>query len=246
MKKKSCAMVVGLGLLLFSVLPCSAADTYDESELICKREYESITDIDELLLLGQGAVACDAQTNIEITITEDDNLLVRQLTGEEYYSDGFQKLEYAETSIKLYEYSDSTNSIENKAYSKSWNKYDIAAAVTANYTRYYNQAGVENGTVISRVDFRYTKGGSNYSVRKVQMYSHGLHNQLLEEKIERYQTYNYPDPNITYSLNTDDPRIYNSSPLCSFNVGAIVTLSDGTVSGDLDLMIELPELEAQW
>ena len=66
------------------------------------------------------------------------------------------------------------------------------------------------------------------------------------EPIERYETYRYPSVNQVYNLNTDDSRVYSSGGMCDFNLGAKVTLSDGTVSGDYDLMFFLSQIENVW
>ena len=101
--------------------------------------------------------------------------------------------------------------------------------------------------VIHNITFSYTKAGtSSVSVSKVDMYSHGIHDAALEAPIERYATYRYPSANQVYILQTDDSRVYSSGGMCDFNLGAKVTLSDGTVSGDYDLMILLAQIENVW
>lgn len=208
-------------------------------------KYNYVTDIEELLELGEVQPLSNETGQISTTITEDGDLLVRQLIKREYYDDGSYCEQYVENGIDLFEYLNTTRTIEKKSYSQTWRKYDVAATIVAYYTRYFNQAGVENGIVVQRLDFKYT-GGSAYSVVQAQMYSHGIYNAVSAEPIERYKTIDHPKASVVYILYTDDVRVYNSSYACSFNVGTIVSLSNGTVSGDYDLMILLEQLEAQW
>ena len=246
--KMCIVLIIGIACKAYAGECGSYEDGYSD-EVIERVVYEYTTDIDTLLNFGQ-KITCynnDGQeSNIQVKITDSGNLMAKQIVSAEYYEDDSYSEEYAITSIGLYEYSEETRSIENRNYTTNWNKYDIATSVTAYYRRYYRESGIENGTVISRLEFRYTKGGSNYAVNMVQMYSHGLHNIVTEPNIERYATYKNPNPLTVYTLNTDDTRIYNSSYACRFNLGAVVTLSDGTVSGEYDLMILLEQIEAVW
>ena len=49
---------------------------------------------------------------ISTTITEDGDLLVRQLIKREYYDDGSYCEQYVENGIDLFEYSNTTRTIE--------------------------------------------------------------------------------------------------------------------------------------
>lgn len=206
---------------------------------ICIQEihYDHITNPAEILQLAENSC-------INVLNTEElqDSLEVEQLISEKTYTDGTVVKEYALSQIQLL-------SVDDVAYEKktdSWGKYDIACVFTIYYEHYSNEPPTPEhasfGVVMTHTTFSFVDLGSNpIYLSTVQMYYHGFHS-IEEEVINTYATYNNPSPGIEYTLQTTDSRWYNADDIQIANAGAIVTLSDGFVSGDYDLMIELPTL----
>lgn len=241
--KRMCAMFLSLFTFVASNSQIAMAQETYNPTCVETINYDYTTDAAEMIQLINEVNVCNTENlSASTEILEDGSIVLKQLISESVYSDGSVEKTYAATNIELFDYNPQSKSVENKSYTDSWGYSDIACYITAYYT-------VESGgRSIHSVSFSYTKNGSSsINVRKTQMYSHGIYDALDPDGyIERYATYNYPSPNVIYNLNTDDDRVYNSSYTCQFNVGAVVTFSDGTVSDDYDLMIFLEQLEAVW
>lgn len=212
---------------------------------LARVEYEYADTAEEVVQLAINKSMVRNVSSVTNEENDDGRVYVKQLVAETTYSDGSLAKEYALSSVDFYEYSQNTRATQRKSLKDTWGKYDIACCITVYFTEH--SGTTPSGVVIHNIAFSYTKAGTSaVNVSKVDMYSHGIYDAALAEPIERYATYRYPSANQVYNLNTDDSRVYSSGGMCDFNLGAKVTLSDGTVSGDYDLMFFLSQIENVW
>lgn len=165
-------------------------------------------------------------------------LEVEQLMQEKSYSDGTSVKTYARSSVQVYSYDPVTREMVVESSNSSWGQYDIACVVTAVYESHWG-AGTQTGIKPLYTTFQHTDMGSNpIYVTRADMYSHAIYD-IASAPIERYATYNNPSSGAIYSLSFDDNRIYDGHGTQNLYSGAVVTLSDGTVSGNYNLMVIL-------
>lgn len=214
------------------VSTAKAAEPQQEPVCVQYKEYDYVTDIKDLVSLAQSQKV----TARNASLGEDASVLeIDQLISEKYFSDGSTEKEHAKSTITLME----SRASNNTSTSKTWGKYDIACVVTAYYTEYYG-AGTETGIVLQYTAFSFNDAETNsVTVRKVDMYSHCIYDPASADSVERYATYNYPSSGKVYTLNSDDSRIYGGGGFQQMYCGAIVTLSDGSTSGEYNLQIIL-------
>lgn len=210
-------------------------------EVLSKKEYEHVTDIEELLGLAEISIYSGDNSNIDVNFNEDiGEVKIEQLISETYLSDGTIAREYSLSTISLYE-NLGTRGVEQLSLKKTWGVYDMACSITAYFTSYY---GASTGIVVNSFSFQYSKGGSSsITMSSVQLYSHGAHNVANEEVIDRYATYNNPSPGMIYLISTDDSRLYSSSPVSDIWGGAKVVFSNGYSYDGSALQITAAEME---
>lgn len=244
-------------LLIAQGYGSSIAYANNEKTIIKIKEYDYATDINELLDLANQSNQSSIENNkINISIKGKMNLFnsneeidkltleLQQLIKETTYSDGTSEKEYAVSTITLMDNNTTSQEVslfayDNSSVPKYWGKYDIACTVTAYITNFYG-SGTETGIRLNYTTFVFNDNGSNpVYVSQAQMYSHGIYDPASEPNIERYATYNYPSSGTVYSLNSDDSRIYGGGGYQTLYCGAVVYLSDGSVSGQYDLQIIL-------
>lgn len=214
----------------------------NEKPVVYERQYEYATEVEDLLdLATPDSVEYSTQQGTDLANAE-----VTQLISTKTLADGTIQKEYASSKIALVDAERS--SIEttpvNTNDSKYWGKYDIAVTVTAYYTAYLQEI-YEGYYIVLRKQLHYTTCVINDAnalpvyVSKLEMSSHGIYDPLNEPNIERFMTINNPTSGYVYRLNSDDSRIYDGTGMQYLYSGAVITLSDGTVSGNYDLMVIL-------
>lgn len=236
MKKNLSLVIIFFAILTYFLTPLTVNATASSLTCIQETYYDYVTDPAELLALAQnsGVSKFDASGG--------ETLEVNQLVSQKVYDNGMIVKEYAKSVIQMLNKRSVT--YENKK--DSWGKYDIACVITVNYKSYFNEPPTSEhgpyGIVITNTVFSFTDIGTNpIYISKVNMYYHGFHT-VNEPSIDKYATYNNPSSGVGYVLNSTDDRWYAGDFPEQVTTGAIVTFSDGTVSGDYDLMIELPTL----
>ncbi len=239
MIKKLGKVIVGVlagTMLIPNIASAAESNDYVEfviPEIICEETYDTVSGIDDLYedyISGSLMVESSEESNDSLEFT------TVQVISETELSDGSLVTELQKDYVTLI---DSKASVDNAKKKKSWGKYDIACVVTAFYEEHYGK-GSEVGVTLKSTQFKFTDNGSNpVYVKKVQMYSHCLYDPARGDQVERYATYNNPSSGTIYSLASGDSRIYGGGGFQGINCGAIVTLSDGTVTGDYDLMVIL-------
>lgn len=223
--------VISVICLLVSLLgmPISA----EETDKICTNivDYSYTTDVSDIIDMAREQ---KQQSRSEDAFTFE----VEQLMQEKSYSDGSSVKTYAKSAVQLYSYDPVTREMVVESQSSSWGKYDIACVVTAVYESHWG-TGTQTGIKPLYTTFQHMDMGSSpVYVTRVDMYSHAIYD-IASVPVERYATYNYPTSGVIYSLNFDDNRIYDGHGTQNLYSGAVVTLSDGTVSGNYDLMVIL-------
>lgn len=206
------------------------------STLIQEINYDYVTDPEAILRLAQssGIRHYNAKGN--------ETIEIKQLISQKKYYSGTVINEYAKSVIQMLD----SRSVAYENKKDSWGKYDIACVLTVNYKHYSNEPTTPEhgsyGIVVTSTSFAFTDMGSDpIYLSKVNMYYHGFHS-VSEPSIDRYATYNNPSSGTNYILNSNDDRWYAGDFPEQITTGAIVTFSNGTVSGDYDLMIELSTL----
>ena len=121
----------------------------------------------------------------------------------------------------------------------SWGKYDIACTVTANIT-VYPIDWLTTEITLNNVKFRYHKAGTyTQYVSSADLVISGDPDDGTGSHYQHY-TYYGPSADTDYYLYSTDSRHYTigGSYFEYLDCGAIVTLSDGSSSGDTGLYID--------
>lgn len=216
-------------ILIFLVMPIYAEASFNEENPICIqiKEFDYVTAPDDIIELAR----LQSQKNGSRMYNEG-SYVVNQMISEKTYIDGTVIREFMESNVQL------KRAVDKEIKSANWNKYDIACITTAHYESHYGQ-GEEVGVVLINTTFSFTDTGENpIYLSKLQMHSHCIYDPAGADPIEKYLTINNPNPGSIYSLASGDKRVYGGG-FQQLYCGTIVTLSDGTVSGDFDMMIVL-------
>lgn len=228
--RKRISLLITAILCFFVPLKVNASSLTPEPVCVQTVSYNYVTTIDGLLALAER----QGMRNRNVLSDEQATIEIEQLISEKRYSDGSIIKEYSKSAIHMME-----RSIDNDSESKYWGKYDIACATTAFYQDHYG-SGEQVGRVLLSTTFTFNDAGTNpVYVSRVDMHSHCVYDPANEPSVEKYATYNNPSAGLIYTLYSGDDRVYGGGGFQQMYCGAIVTLSDGTSSGDNAMLLIL-------